>query len=356
MRPDCNGTPVSDNDRGIALLVTLAFVTVAVAIGLQAHHMARVSVSMAALTRDRHALMQMSASGVHAAMAMLIDDRYANDTDGPTDNWASGDDVRGVMASLPFASGDVDVTVTDERGRIQVNALVAFPESRQFNESQRVIFTRFLGEWQSTHDMAAPIDIDTVINALKDWLDTGDDDATTGLSGAESAYYGDLDPPCTPANGPLRHIGEMALIRGVSQELFDGIGRHLTVFGVTAGDGSRFSFDGKINLNTAETAVIAGLLDEGLRDLAEAIVDYRRSLAAAGHKETLADPTWYKQAPGCGDLTIDPSLITLSSDLFRITATARDGAKSAAVTAVVERYTAEKTGQWTCRVLYWEAV
>ncbi|MFH1984355.1 MAG: general secretion pathway protein GspK [Pseudomonadota bacterium] len=355
----CNG--VAANDRGIALLVTLAFIAVAVAIGLQAHRAARAALSLAAVSRDRDALTQMAASGVQTAMAILIDDRLANDIDGPTDAWASPQAVEAVTAALPFETGQVTVRITDERSRIQLNALVEFPEGRQFNEPQRLLLTRFLENWQATHDMAEPVDTTTVVNALKDWLDSGDDDATTCLTGAEAEYYRDQSPATVPANGPLHHTGELAGVRGVTRELMTGAGEaggifpFVTVFGATSADGGRFGFDGKININTADAAVIAGLLDEDLRDLAGAITEYRAVLAAGGHVETLADPTWYKQAPGCGDITIDPALVTLSSDVFRIESTARSGAMRAVAGAVVARYRHEATGQWDCRILFWES-
>ncbi len=49
-----------------------------------------------------------------------------------------------------------------------------------------------------------------IINSLKDWLDSGDDDAITGLSGAESDYYEGLEPPYSCKNGPMDNLGEVA--------------------------------------------------------------------------------------------------------------------------------------------------
>ena len=65
----------------------------------------------------------------------------------------------------------------------------------------------------------------------------------------------------------------------------------------------------------------------------------------------VSSPTWYKNAPGCNDLTIDPKLITLSSDLFRIESTAVFDDMAATVTAVVQRINDTETGSWHCRVL-----
>ncbi|WP_172683931.1 type II secretion system protein GspK [Desulfosarcina cetonica] len=53
-------------------------------------------------------------------------------------------------------------------------------------------------------------DPNMIINSLKDWLDSGDDDAITGLSGAESDYYEGLEPPYSCKNGPMDNLGEVA--------------------------------------------------------------------------------------------------------------------------------------------------
>jgi len=77
------------------------------------------------------------------------------------------------------------------------------------------------------------MDPSAIINSIKDWLDSGDDDAITGLSGAESAYYQDLDPPYPCRNGPFPHLGELALLKGVTAELFErywGYIRSLTIY------------------------------------------------------------------------------------------------------------------------------
>lgn len=194
---------------------------------------------------------------------------------------------------------------------------------------------------------------------LKDWLDRGDGDAVTGLSGAEAPYYASLPVPYACRNAPLRTVDELMLVRGISPALYRGNGETpglaalVTVFGamVDADDAAR-RYDGRINLNTAPPTVLAALLPETDPDLATAIVEYRSQMAPDDPR--WKNPHWYQAAPGCQGLHIDPELLTIESDLFRIRATVERASQAATVTAVAERRIHADSGQVTHRILRWQ--
>ena len=133
-------------------------------------------------------------------------------------------------------------------GKIQVNALVNYPDSRQFNEAQRPLWERFLQHFADRKELKLDLKDDSepaaIINSLKDWLDSGDDDAITGLSGAESSTYEDREPPYPARNGPVQDLDELLLVKGITPELFygrpeiPGISSYLTVHGATPGEGT----------------------------------------------------------------------------------------------------------------------
>ena len=184
------------NNRGIALLLVISVTTILVAVALEYNRRARFAVLSAAAARDHLTLSNMAASGVHAAMALLAKDRAESDIDSLQEDWANPDKIKQLLEEIPFDDGELSIVISDEMGRIQVNALVTFPESRNFNEAQRMLLERYLNyfkndEEEATEDSQPP----AIINSLKDWLDSGDDEAITGLSGAESSYYQDLSPP-----------------------------------------------------------------------------------------------------------------------------------------------------------------
>ena len=100
---------------------------------------------------------------------------------------------------------------------------------------------------------------------------------------------------------------------------------------------ARFTFDGKINISTAEVAVLSALLPSENSDLAEALADFRVAKADETFTNPITNAQWYKNVPGAGGVTLSPDLITVSSDLFRIVSTAKRNERTATVTVVVQR-------------------
>ena len=125
------------NDRGIALLLVISVTTILIATALEYNRRARFAVISAAAARDRLTLSYMAASGVQAAMALLAKDRAESNIDSLQEDWANPDKISELLSEIPFDDGTLSVTISDEMGRIQVNALVVFPDGRNFNDSQR---------------------------------------------------------------------------------------------------------------------------------------------------------------------------------------------------------------------------
>jgi general secretion pathway protein K len=347
-------------NRGIALLITLSVTTILVAAALEYNRRARFAVISTAALRDRLTLSFMASSGIHTAMALLAKDRAESNFDSLQEDWANPEKIEEILQEIPFENGKLVVTVTDELSKIQVNALVAFPDSRQFNEPQLILWDRFLRYIGSEEDLEGDSDPTAIINSVKDWLDSGDDDATTGLSGVESSYYEELDPPYASRNGPMPDLNDLLLIKGITPELFygssetPGLSQYMTVHGMSAGAGTAFSWPGRINIATADVPVLAALLGVENEELAQALFDFRKDLMAEKDVHDFSDPKWYKNIAGFGDVTIDPRLITTVSDVFRVKSEASNGNFKTTITAVVQRVTVPESGKWTCKVISWE--
>mgnify|MGYP001064198226 CR=1 FL=1 len=357
-------TAITGNRRGIALLVTLSVMTILVAAALEYNRRARFALTVAAAGRDHLTMSQMAAAGVHAAMAILAMDKADNTTDSVMDDWADPEKIDEVLKDFPFEEGSLTVSIHDELGKIQVNALVSYPDTRQFNESQRTLWERFLQFYADRQDPQIELKGESepaaIINSLKDWLDSGDDDAITGLSGAETSFYESRKPPYPARNGPLNDLGELLLVKGITPELYygtaeiPGISHHLTVFGMAPGQGTEVGFPGRINFTTAGIPVLFSLLPAENKDLVEAIDELRRDIASGKQKVDMRNPAWLNQVPGLAGLKLDPKLITLSSDLFRVESTATLHDAATTVTAVLQRVQAPQMGKWTCRILSWQ--
>ena len=351
------------NNRGIALLLTISVTTILVTLALEYNRRARFAVTSTAVTRDRLTLSHIASSGIHAAMALLAKDRAESNIDSFQEDWANSDKINELLNEIPFDDGTLSVTIADEMGRIQINALVKFPDSRNFNESQRQFLERYLNYFEddieeTPEDSQPP----AIINSLKDWLDSGDDEAITGLSGAESSYYQDLSPSYSSRNGPISDINDLLLVKGITPELFygstekPGIGSFLSVYGMTPGSGTSFTFPGKINVNTAELPVLVAMLPSENADMAQAFFDLRQEAATDKDAPDLSDATWYKNIAGISGINLDKNLITTASDIFRIVSTAKVNNTVLTVTAVVQRTQNAKTGKWTCKVLSRETI
>lgn len=349
------------NNRGIALLVTLTIISVLIVVTLEMSRKMRSAVFSAAATRDRMTLLHSASSGINAAKAMLIKDKNNSKSDSLQEDWANPDKISEVLQDISFEDGKVALLISDELSKIQVNALVEFPEGRDYNATQMFLWGRFLRLLLSLEESFEDIEPITIVDSMKDWLDSGDDDAITGLNGAELEYYQDLDPPYSCRNGPFTHIGELALVRGVIPEIIQGAGeapgisRFITVFGMTKSVSNSFTCEGKININTAELPVLAAILPLGYHELAQAIYEYRQETSDSGYINDLSSPTWYKNIPGIGNIEIDPNLIKTSSDFFRIESVATLNEMQMKTIEVVKREKNTKNGKWECRVLRWEA-
>jgi general secretion pathway protein K len=349
------------NNRGIALLLVISVTTILIAAALEYNRRARFAVLSATVARDRLTLSQMTASGIHAAMALLAKDRAESNIDSLQEDWANPDKINELLSEIPFDDGTLSVTISDEMGRIQVNALVTFPDSRSFNESQRRLLERY---FNSLRDASEEIPEDSqptaIVNSLKDWLDSGDDGAITGLSGAESAYYQDLNPGYNSRNGPIADINDLLLIKGITSELFygstdtPGVSDALTVYGMTPGAGTSFTFTGKININTAGLPVLVSMLPSENADMALAFFEWRQEAATSQDAPDLSEPAWYKNTTGFSAMNLDTNLITTASDIFRITSAAKVNDFALTTTAVVQRLKSKKTGKWYCKILSYQ--
>jgi general secretion pathway protein K len=344
------------NNHGIALLITLSIITILISVSLELSRNARSAVITTSAARDRLTLLHISSSGINAAMAMLIKDKKESEIDSIQEGWADPEKIIEVLNDISFEDGKVEVSISDELSRIQANAIVRFPEGRDSNNAQMLMWDRFLSFFISQDDLFEEIEPRTIISSVKDWLDSGDDDTITGLNGAESDYYQSLDPPYSCRNGQLTYLDELTLIRGITSDLFQGqgerpgISRYITIYGITDSG----AYEGKININTADLPVLTALLPSGNEHLAQEIFDYRQERTDLEYIHDLSSLTWYKHVPGCSNITIDPELITTSSDFFRILSVATLREMEMTTTAIVQRLKDNESGKWRCKILSWQ--
>lgn len=360
-RPSLKGPANS----GMAVIMALAVILLMATAALELHVNERNNLLNAAAMRDRITLNQMASSGVHLAMAVLVKDRLDSEADSLQEDWADNETMLNHIAEMPFERGQLSVKIIDELSKIQINALVQFPEGGQFNNKQRNIWVRFAEDLVAVYDLLADsgeeleeTDPLTIINSLKDWIDK-DEDIITGLNGAESDYYEALEPPYACRNAPFDNLSEVRLVRGVTPELFDGfggaagLGGYITVYGETKTEDNRFSYPGTININTAELPVLKALMPPESEDFADLLIEYRDATSGTQFTNNLTGKNWYKGVPGFADITIDPDLFAVSTHVFRIISKAELDSVQTTTTAIVSRERASESAPWRCKVLNW---
>jgi len=247
-------------NEGIALLLALLFVVLLSAIVTDFMYKIHVEASLVSSSNSDHDAYLAAKTGVATAMSILHADRITNIEesgdvggiyDGLDESWAQSSSV------ISFNDDVVNLTITDEYGKINLNALV-FENSEGGEEEVRAalelvvrdVFMLYLGMEEDPTDL------------ILDWLD-GDENGRE--QGAESDYYESLDPPFSCKNGPMDSIEELLLLPGITPEIYFGLPSEEEQFenaGLPPEEGGRqliplfelFTVhghpEGKININT----------------------------------------------------------------------------------------------------------
>lgn len=243
-----------NNEKGIALLVTLLILVLIVALAHEVFRIGAQSAQTGAYGRDSIRCILLAEAGTGAARVALRVDARDNQYDTLDEIWS--------RTALPITLGDgeVQVTIEDEERKIDLNHLMMAngnaPDERRFAIFQRLLDTLGIDR--------------AVADAVIDWLDN---DENPRVGGAESSYYLGLPKPYRSKNDQFDTIGELRLVRGVTAEVFEKLRPFVTV-----------SSSGKVNLNTAPKEVLmslsagADMAEFGAIDpkTADAIIEYRK--------------------------------------------------------------------------------
>ncbi|MDZ7664899.1 MAG: type II secretion system protein GspK [Desulfotignum sp.] len=364
------------NQNGMALVVVLGVIAVLLVTGLHLSKMTTETVTLARLHTDQFTAREMARSAIHLAMALLADDAAKTDTDAIQEDWADPDTLSRMVEQLGYSRGQIRLAITDELGKIQVNALMQRFPGHQVNPDQVMLWERLLEQHVDANRSQTDHDPQEVINALIDWLDSGDDDAVTGLSGAESLYYAGRFPAHACANKDIDHLSEMRNVKGFSADMFAFSGNEpdpevpgktapvtwkdlFTVYGLfnEADDGKSYRYPGRININTANLEVIQALLPLGMTEFAQDMLDYRAQKSEDG--EMFLNPLdkgWYRRVIGlsANEREKFERMIRYDSHIFRVTALVRLNRAQVGLTAYVLREQQEKSRQWICRIIQME--
>jgi general secretion pathway protein K len=173
----------------------------------------------------------------------------------------------------------------------------------------------------------------SLIDGITDWQDS--DDAPMG-AGAEAYYYNAQTPSYETRNAPIITAGELLLVKGFDRNILflppsarsplageelKPLNDYITVYG-----------DGKININTAAYPLLLSLSQDMDETIVGDILEYRK-------ENVFETPEDLKKVETVSDVLYDEivSIITVKSEIFRITATGSAGGFVRTIKAVVMR-------------------
>ncbi|MEN8212074.1 MAG: type II secretion system protein GspK [Thermodesulfobacteriota bacterium] len=364
---------ILQNKKGAALVVTLAIVAILVAAALELGKFTGKSAMATLKGKDMFQAEQYALSGINLARLILCEDAAKNRVDSIQEPWADSDILFQAVDEMGLARENLTIKITDELSKIQVNAMVKefpgnLPDFDQIRIWERLLQLRLSEE--KDLDKRDPA---LIINCVKDWLDSLDDDAITGISGAESDYYLDLNPPYVCANGPFNHVDELLNVKGITKNLLKDGNIDETeepasdldlkdVFTVHGLDGeilenNRYTYKGRININTAKLEVIKALLPQGMEDFAQDLVEFREEKSEEGDIFVNSlDKGWYKKVIALSEEEQKKfeRVISYSSNIFKIEAEGVENSSKIKLCCWVQRERQKESGTWICRIIQME--
>ncbi|HXX81116.1 MAG TPA: helix-hairpin-helix domain-containing protein [Thermodesulfovibrionales bacterium] len=161
----------------------------------------------------------------------------------------------GTAYSGRLGERDYEVSITDEAGKININAL---------NDTSGIILKTLLTQMGVQDE-----DADTIVDSILDWKDADD---LTRLHGAESDYYMSLPNPYKAKNANFDTLEELLLVKGVTYEIFFGSeGKKGLVNFITVNSNTN-----AININAAPKEVLMAI--PGITpEIADAIISSRQN-------------------------------------------------------------------------------
>lgn len=254
-------SPIAHPHRrnGFVLIVVLGMVLLLAALLFAFHRTTRASLAAAESFRQSERALHCARAGLSLAIAAVVD---TNDVTGDPRYKAlrTGDE-------LAIADGTLRVTVTEESGRLNINALQdknGQPDRRQIDRLLRLI--DLLNRRKDAGDRIGY----GVVAAIIDWIDA-DDDVTLlpfvdpGGRGVESEYYLTLTPAYRCKNAPMDTVEELQWVKGITPGALAALRDLLTTTG-----------NGRININAAPALVIESLSEHMDAILARMIVQRRQ--------------------------------------------------------------------------------
>lgn len=244
--------------KGVALILALLFVVLLSVIVVEFLYESEVEASFAENQGGELEAYLAAKSAVANGIALLAGDLLDSQMNGEPEydsemdlsQWAMGQPFE------PLNEGFMRTTLSDEYGKINLNALLEPSQGGEPQEREELVTA--VREFFAMRDSGEGASPEAIVDALLDWLDYNDNDDERS-EGAESDYYMGLENPYTCKNGPMDSIEELLLVKGITSKVYFGdpekeqlpLSEYFTVQG---------DWQGRVNVNTAREEVLAAMI------------------------------------------------------------------------------------------------
>jgi general secretion pathway protein K len=155
--------------------------------------------------------------------------------------------------------------IDSEGSKIDINDLAS--ESEKLRDmTRKLILQIFSTEMENNPDFVKKtrgMNFEKIVNNIKDWID---EDKQAEGGGDEKGPYADLNNEDIPPNQPMKTIGELHMVAGVTDDIYDLLAPRLTVFGTKG-----------INVNHASEEVLQAIDAQITPEKAKLIVAARNN-------------------------------------------------------------------------------
>ncbi|HXG21453.1 MAG TPA: type II secretion system minor pseudopilin GspK [Methylomirabilota bacterium] len=220
----------STAERGAALVIVLLAITLLTVLVVEFAYSTQIDQHLAHNAARSLQAAYLARSGVNLALLALKQDAQVSSIDALNEEWARA------LPPLPVGEGVVTIRVTDEQGKLNLNAL------RNSNGTINM-------QWRQTAErlfMLRGVEL-SLLDPVLDWLDADDFPEPRG---AEKNYYLGLTPAYTARNGAFLTLGELGRVAGLTPAIRARLDEVVTVLPESANT---------INENTAPRDVLAAL-------------------------------------------------------------------------------------------------
>jgi general secretion pathway protein K len=256
MRPERAKT----NRTGFVVIVVLCMVVMLGVLLLGFNHETHASLRAVDDFRKSEQALNCARAGLNIAIAAIRNTGNIH-TNKTLLNLFSGE------STFDVGNGKCSVAVAEENGKLNINLLK--DKTGRLNRSRIEQLLRLI-DLMNQEDAGHSNIGYGLLPSIIDWTDN--DDEVTYLPfiknenlGAESAYYGNLEPPYRCKNAPFDTTEELLLVKGVTSQVYERIRDYITVYG-----------EGEININCASKRVIESLSEKMDPALAQLIIDRRK--------------------------------------------------------------------------------